>query len=95
MNAGNTTDVTRTTISVLVIGILLVASLWTMQAFIGPLIWATAIVIATWPMLESVQSRLGGSRAWATTVMTLVMFVVAARSGNELVGGHLPALSAA
>lgn len=76
MTVGTTPDVTRTTIFVLVIGVLLVASLWTMQAFIGPLVWATAIVVATWPMLEGVQRRLGGSRALATTVMTLFMLVI-------------------
>ena len=55
---------------------LLVASLWTMMAFIGPLVWATAIVVATWPLLEWVQRHVGNSRALATTVMTLVMLVI-------------------
>ena len=72
MNVGPSQDLTRTTLGVLIIGVLLVASLWTMQAFIGPLVWATAIVIATWPLLRWVQRKLGGSRALATTVMTLV-----------------------
>ena len=76
MNHQTSTDVTRVTILVLVIGILLVASLWTMQAFIGPLVWATAIVVATWPMLEAVQRRVGGSRALATTVMTIFMLLI-------------------
>jgi predicted PurR-regulated permease PerM len=76
MTVRTTPDVTRTTILVLVIGVLLVASLWTMQAFIGPLVWATAIVVATWPMLEGVQRRLGGSRALATAVMTVVMLLI-------------------
>jgi hypothetical protein len=66
MNHQTSPDVTRTTISVLVIGVPLLATLWTVQAFIGPLIWATAIVVATWPMLESVQRRVGGSRALAS-----------------------------
>src|SRR3954463_9894251 len=75
MNVG-TTDVKRTTISVLVIGVLLFASLWTMHAFIGPPVWATAIGIAPWPMLKWVESRVGGSRVWATTVMSFVMIVI-------------------
>jgi predicted PurR-regulated permease PerM len=66
----------RTTIMVLVIVLLLVASLWTMRAFIGPLVWATAIVVATWPMLEWTQRKFGGSRALATTAMTLFMLVI-------------------
>jgi predicted PurR-regulated permease PerM len=76
MNTQGTPDVTRITILVLVIGLLLVASLWTMQAFIGPLVWATAIVVATWPMLEGVQRRAGGSRALATAVMTIFMLLI-------------------
>ena len=76
MNVGPSQDLTRTTLGVLIIGVLLVASLWTMQAFIGPLVWATAIVVATWPLLLWVQRKLGGSRGWATTVMTLVMLLI-------------------
>jgi predicted PurR-regulated permease PerM len=76
MKVGPSQDLTRTTLGVLIIGVLLVASLWTMQAFIGPLVWATAIVVATWPLLLWVQRKLGGSRGWATTVMTLVMLVI-------------------
>ncbi len=76
MNDGPSQDLTRTTLGVLIIGVLLVASLWTMQAFIGPLVWATAIVVATWPLLLWVQRKAGGSRALATTVMTIVMLVI-------------------
>ena len=76
MNQQSQPDILRATILVLIIGVLLVASLWTMQAFIGPLVWATAIVVATWPLLEWVQRHVGGSRALATTVMTLVMLLI-------------------
>jgi predicted PurR-regulated permease PerM len=71
-----TPDVMRTTIMVLVIGVLLAASLWTMAPFIGSLVWATAIVVATWPLLLWVQRKVGGSRALATTIMTLFMLVI-------------------
>ena len=76
MNSRTSPDLTRTTLGVLIIGVLLVASVWTMQAFIGPLVWATAIVVATWPLLEWVQRKVGGSRALATTVMTVVMLLI-------------------
>jgi predicted PurR-regulated permease PerM len=69
-------DVTRTTILVLVIGLLLAASLRTMLPFIGPLVWAAAIVVATWPLLLWVQRKVGGSRALATTIMTLFMLAI-------------------
>jgi predicted PurR-regulated permease PerM len=76
MNVGTSQDLTRTTLGVLIIGVLIVASLWTMQAFIGPLVWATAIVIATWPLLLWVQRHVGNSRGLATTVMILVMMII-------------------
>ena len=76
MNVGTSQDLTRTTLGVLIIGVLLVASLWTMQAFIGPLVWATAIVVATWPLLLRVQRYVGNSRGWATTVMVVVMMLI-------------------
>ena len=76
MNVGTSHDLTRTTLGVLIIGVLIVASLWTMQAFIGPLVWATAIVVATWPLLLWVQRHLGNSRGWATTVMVVVMMLI-------------------
>ena len=76
MNQQAQPDILRVTMTVVIIGVLLVASLWTMQAFIGPLVWATAIVVATWPLLLWVQRHVGGSRGWATTVMTLFMLLI-------------------
>jgi predicted PurR-regulated permease PerM len=76
MNQQPTTDITRITIHILILGVLLVASLWTMLPFIGPLVWAAAIVVATWPMLLWVQGKLGGRRSFATAVMTLVMLLI-------------------
>ena len=52
MNQQSQPDILRATILILIILVLMVASLWTMQAFIGPLVWATAIVVATWPLLD-------------------------------------------
>jgi predicted PurR-regulated permease PerM len=61
---------------VLIIGVLICASLWTLLPFIGSLVWATAIVIATWPLLLWVQRHVGGSRAIATTIMTVFMLLI-------------------
>src|SRR6187399_2283174 len=76
MNQQSQPDILRATILILLILILMVASLWTMMAFIGPLVWATAIVIATWPLLLWVQRHVGNSRGLATTVMILVMMII-------------------
>lgn len=75
MNRANP-DITRITLVVLIIGTLLAASLWTMLPFLGSLVWATAIVVATWPLLLWVQRGLGGRRSLATAVMTVFMLVI-------------------
>ena len=71
-----TPDITRVTIVVLIIGALLGASVWTMLPFLGSLVWATAIVVATWPLLLWVQRHVGGRRGLATAVMTTFMLVI-------------------
>ena len=68
-------DLTRTTLSVLAIGLLIAASLWVMLPFAGAIVWATMIVVATWPIMRSVQRVAGGRRWIAVTVMTLVMLL--------------------
>ncbi len=69
-------DLARTTLGVLFIGGLTVASLWILQPFLGAFIWATMVVVATWPLLRSVELHLGGRRGLAVTVMTLVVMLV-------------------
>ena len=68
-------DLTRTTLSVLAIGLLIAASLWVLLPFAGAIVWATMIVVATWPIMRSVQAIAGGRRWVAVTVMTIVMLL--------------------
>jgi predicted PurR-regulated permease PerM len=42
----------------------------------GALIWATTIVVATWPLMLRVQQAVGGRRSLATAVMTIVMLAI-------------------
>jgi predicted PurR-regulated permease PerM len=69
-------DLTRTTLVVLFIGLLIVGSLWTMLPFLGALIWATTIVVSTWSLLLWVQRTVGGNRMIATVVMTAVALAI-------------------
>ncbi len=72
-------DLARITLSVLSLGLLILGSLWILRPFIGALIWATMVVVATWPMLAWLQNRLWGRRWLATMLMTstlLLLFVV-------------------
>ncbi len=70
------TDLTRTTLAVLCLAALIGTSLWVMRPFIGPAIWATMVVVATWPVMLRVQALLGGRRGLAVTVMTLLLLLV-------------------
>ena len=69
-------DLARITLSVLFIGLMIVASLWVLQLFIAATVWATMVVVATWPMMLAVEARLGGRRWLAVAVMTTAMLLV-------------------
>ena len=69
-------NLTRTTLNVAAIGGLAVTSIWVMQPFLLGLIWAATIVVATWPLLEIVQTRVGGRRALAALIMTLALLII-------------------
>ncbi|GAA5175523.1 AI-2E family transporter YdiK [Niveibacterium umoris] len=70
------TEVTRTLLAVITIAFLIFASLWVLQPFIGGLIWATMVVVATWPLMIGLQKRLWGRRSLATAVMVGVLLLV-------------------
>jgi predicted PurR-regulated permease PerM len=67
------TNLPRILMSILAIGGLLLGTLWVVQPFIGPGIWAVTIVVATWPLLLRLQAGFGGSRALAVIAMTLIL----------------------
>lgn len=69
-------DLTRNTFAVLFMGLLIGASLWVLRPFLGPGIWATMVVVATWPLMRRVQVLLGGRRALAVAVMTLALLLL-------------------
>ncbi|MEW9837875.1 AI-2E family transporter YdiK [Mesorhizobium marinum] len=63
-------DIGRITLTVLFIGGLIAASFRVMQPFLPAILWATTLVIATWPLLLWVQRHTGNRRAVAVLVMT-------------------------
>ncbi len=69
-------DVTRLVFLVLFIFMLLAGSFWTLLPFLGGLIWAATVVIATWPLLLRLRARTG-KRPWiAVAIMTGVILLV-------------------
>jgi predicted PurR-regulated permease PerM len=69
-------DLTRVVLGVLFIGALIASTAWIMRPFLSALLWATMIVISTWPLLLSLQARLGGRRGLATTVLTVALLLI-------------------
>lgn len=69
-------DLTSATLKVLFIVGLLIASFWIVQPFVPALVWATTLVIATWPLILRVQGYAGNSRAIAVAVMITGLLLV-------------------
>jgi predicted PurR-regulated permease PerM len=69
-------DLTRIVLAVLFIGGLIGFSFWILQPFLGAIVWATMIVVATWPVMLGLQTRLWGRRGVAVVVMTLALLSV-------------------
>jgi predicted PurR-regulated permease PerM len=69
-------DLARITLAVLAILLLIGGSLLVLQPFIAPSLWASTLVVATWPLLTGIEARLGGRRAPAVAVMTVTLVVV-------------------
>lgn len=75
-NTGGSPNLARNTLAVLFIGALIIACYWVIEPFIGSLIWAATLVIATWPMFLKLQAWLGGRRWLAVTVMIVLLLLV-------------------
>ncbi len=69
-------DLARITFAVLSLGLLVGVALWILRPFLGPTIWATMVVVATWPLMLRVQTVLGGSRTLAVAFMTLLLLLL-------------------
>lgn len=69
-------ELTRILLTVMVIGGLMAASFWILRPFLGAMIWASMIVVATWPMMLAAQRLLGGRRWLAVAAMSLLLLLV-------------------
>ena len=69
-------DLPRTTLSVLFIVGIIGTTFWILRPFLPALIWATMVVVATWPLMLRVQEKLWRQRWLAVVVMTIAMLLV-------------------
>jgi len=69
-------DLLRTALAVFFIGALTLATLWILRPFLPALIWATMVVVSTWPVMLRMQRWLRGRRALAVAALTAAMIAV-------------------
>ena len=69
-------DIARVVFAVLFIGGLVAFSFWILRPFLLALLWATTIVVATWPVMLLVQAKLWNRRWLAVVAMTGVLVLV-------------------
>lgn len=69
-------DLTRNTLAVFFIVGLIGISLWVLRPFLAATVWATMIVVATWPWLKKLQAIFGGRKTPAVAVMTVGMLLL-------------------
>jgi predicted PurR-regulated permease PerM len=63
-------DLARSIFQMLFLGALILGCFWILRPFLLAMIWATTIVVSTWPLMLRLEAWLGGRRGWAVTVMT-------------------------
>jgi len=69
-------DLARHLFILLVLGGLIAGCFMVLAPFLLALVWAAAIVVATWPLLIALQHRCGGRRGVAALLMTLALLLL-------------------
>jgi predicted PurR-regulated permease PerM len=74
--AGDQRELVRTMLAILFVAGLIAATFWILWPFLPAIIWATTLVVATWPLMLGVQHRLWDSRGLAVALMTIALLLV-------------------
>jgi predicted PurR-regulated permease PerM len=69
-------DITHTFLSVVFIGLLIASTAWILRPFLVAIVWGAIIVVASWPVLERLQKRLGNRHGLAVLLMTAALLLV-------------------
>jgi predicted PurR-regulated permease PerM len=72
----NHPDLTRNILGVLIVAGLIAASFWILRPFLPAAIWATMIVVFTWPIMIRLQGWLWHRRAPAVVIMSLLLLMI-------------------
>ncbi|MCM0036795.1 MAG: AI-2E family transporter YdiK [Burkholderiaceae bacterium] len=94
-------DLTRNTLAAILVVGLIALCLWVLKPFLAATVWATMIVVATWPWLKALDHLFGNRRTPAVLVMTAGMLLllvmplwwaistIAERSGDLMTFGQV------
>lgn len=69
-------DLTRNILAAILVMGLIALCFWVLSPFLAATVWATMIVVATWPWLKGLERAFGGRRGPAVFVMTLGMLLL-------------------
>jgi len=69
-------DIPHTILSVLFICLLIASTFWILRPFLVSIVWATIIVVATWPALARLQKRLANKRGLAVFLMAAALLLI-------------------
>jgi predicted PurR-regulated permease PerM len=69
-------DLVRTMLAILFVAGMIAASFWILWPFLPATIWATTLVVTTWPVMLRVQRQLWHQRWLAVVVMTVALLLV-------------------
>jgi predicted PurR-regulated permease PerM len=69
-------DLPRATLGVLIIVALIGLTIWILRPFLGAIVWALMIVVATWPVMRRLQAWLWGIRKLAVVAMTVALLLL-------------------
>jgi predicted PurR-regulated permease PerM len=69
-------DIPHTILAVLFICLLIASTFWILRPFFVSIVWATIVVVATWPALERLQKRLANRRGLAVCLMAVALLLI-------------------
>ncbi len=69
-------DLTHTTLSVLLLALLIASSFWVLSPFLMAMLWATIVSVAVWPFFLRLEAALGGRRKLAVAIVTAILLLV-------------------
>ncbi len=69
-------DQTQSIVALLIFAMLVAACFWILSPFVTAFIWATMIVITTWPLMLKAEAALRGKRSLAVIFMTTLLLML-------------------